>query len=204
MATTCPVGLDTKRLREEVSVIYSRVADDPSGEFHFHRGREYAARQLGYDLAELETLPPEATASFAGVANPHRIAPITAGETVVDVGCGAGMDLLLAARRVGPSGRAIGVDMTASMRERAAGSARSAGLAQVEVRAGDAEALPVQDASVDVVISNGVLNLTTDKRRAFAEIARVLRPGGRLQLADIVVQNELSESVRRNVDLWTG
>ena len=138
------------------------------------------------------------------MANPHAIAPIEEGATAVDIGCGAGMDLLLAARRVGPAGRAIGVDMTPEMRERAAGAARAAGLAQVEVRAGDAEALPLEDASVDVVLSNGVLNLTPDKEKAFAEIARVLRPGGRLQLGDIVVAVELSEAIRRDIDLWTG
>ena len=205
MAVSCPIGFDTRRLRDEVSAMYSRVASDPRGEFHFHRGANYAASFLSYDPGELAVLPENATASFAGVGNPLRIDRLHEGETVVDVGCGAGMDLLLAARRVGPRGRAIGVDMTAAMRERARASARALGFdGTVEIREGDAESLPIADGVADVVISNGVLNLTTDKERAFSEIARVLHPGGRLLLADIVVESELSETVRRDIDLWTG
>ncbi len=204
MAITCPVDFDTQVLRLEVSSVYSRVATDPAGDFHFHRGPAYAANFLGYDAGELSALPLECTASFAGVANPHAIAPLVAGETVLDIGCGAGTDLLLAARRVGPGGHAIGIDMTEAMRDRARGSADAAGLTNVEVRQADATALPLPDASVDIVISNGVLNLVPEKEKAFAEIYRVLRPGGRLQLADIVLDAELDESVRRNIDLWTG
>src|SRR5713226_5907229 len=204
MAIDCPVDLDTQVLRSEVSKVYSRVATEPDGEFHFHRGPAYAANFLGYDPAELTSLPSECTASFAGIANPHTIAPILHGETVLDIGCGAGMDLLLAARRIGPSGHAIGIDMTEAMRDRARASAVAAGLTNVEVRPGDATALPLPDASVDVVISNGVLNLVPEKDKAFTEIRRVLRPGGRLQLADIVLEAELGEDVRRNIDLWTG
>ena len=204
MALACPVDLDTRLLRTEVSKIYSRVASQPDGDFHFHRGPEYAARVLGYDAAELALLPAECTASFAGIANPHLIAPILPGETVLDIGCGAGMDLLLAARRVGTSGCAIWIDMTEAMRRRARASAAAAGLTNVEVHEADATALPFPDSSIDVVISNGVLNLVPEKERAFAEIRRVLRPGGRLQLADIVVDAELDEDTRRNIDLWTG
>jgi len=204
MAVTCPVDLDTQQLRFEVSSIYSRVVTEPQGKFHFHRGPAYAAEFLGYDAEELAALPRETTAPFAGIANPHRIGPIRAGDTVLDIGCGAGMDLLLAARRVGPSGRAIGVDMTDAMVERASASARALGLAQVEVRKGDATSLPVESASIDVVISNGVINLVPEKERAFAEIVRVLKPGGRLQLGDILLDVELSEDTRRNIDLWTG
>jgi arsenite methyltransferase len=204
MAIACPADLDTKLLRSEVSKVYSRVAVEPNGDFHFHRGPAYAAEFLGYDPAELAALPAECTASFAGIANPHAIAPILPGETVLDIGCGAGTDLLLAARRVGPSGRAIGIDMTEAMRDRARSSAAAAGLANVEAHKGDATALPLPDASVDVVISNGVLNLVPEKEKAFAEIRRVLRAGGRLQLADIVLDAELSEEARRNIDLWTG
>ncbi len=204
MAIACPVGFDSNRLREEVSFIYARVANDPQGDFHFHRGPTYAAEWLRYDPAVLARIPAESTAAFAGVANPHRAGSLSAGETVVDVGCGGGMDLLVAALRVGPSGRAIGVDMTAAMADRARSSAKAMGLEQVEVRAGDAESLPIDDASVDAVMSNGVINLTTDKHKAFSEIFRVLRPGGRLLLADIVVREELSEKIRNDIDLWTG
>jgi len=204
MAIACPVDLDTQVLRSEVSKVYSRVANDPNGDFHFHRGPAYAAQFLGYDPVELAALPAECTASFAGIANPHAIAPILPGETVLDIGCGAGTDLLLAARKVGPGGRAIGVDMTEAMRDRARVSAAAAGLTNVEVYRADATALPLPDVSVDVVISNGVLNLVPEKEKAFIEIRRVLRPSGRLHLADIVLDAELGEDVRRNIDLWTG
>ena len=204
MATSCPVDLDTIRLRAEISTIYARVAAEPGGDFHFHRGPAYASDLLGYDAAELAALPPESTAAFAGVSNPLAIAPLAAGEIVVDIGSGAGMDLMLAARRVGPTGRAIGVDMTPAMIERARASAKTAGLDHLEIRQGDAQALPIDAATVDVVISNGVINLTTDKVEAFSEIWRILKPGGRLQLGDIVVESELSEGIRRDVDLWTG
>jgi len=204
MALTCPVDLDTRRLKQEVSSLYARVATDPNGNYHFHRGPQYAVTFLGYDPHELAMLPRETTEPFAGVGNPHRVAPLRAGETVLDVGCGAGTDLLLAAMHVGPHGKAIGVDMTDVMLERARASAAARGLDHVEVRFGEAEGLPADDASVDVVISNGVINLTPDKSRAFSEIRRVLRPGGRLMLADIIVRDELSEAIRRDIDLWTG
>jgi len=204
MAIACPVELDTNFLRLEVSKIYSRVLVEPDGKFHFHRGPAYAAEFLGYDPEEMAALPAETLAAFAGIANPQRIGPIHAGETVLDIGCGAGMDLLLAARRVGPTGKAIGVDMTDAMVKRAQASADAAALTQVEVRKGDATALPVEDASVDVVLSNGVINLVPEKQRAFDEIVRVLKPGGRLHLGDILLDVELSEDARRNIDLWTG
>ena len=158
---------------------------------------------LRYDPDELATIPAECTASFAGVGNPHRIGPIEPGEIVLDIGCGAGMDLLLAARRASPSGHAIGVDMTISMIELAKRGALKTDLwHNTEVRRGMAEELPVASESVDVVISNGVLNLSPDKDRAFREVYRVLRPGGRLYLADVVVQRELSLAARSDVDLW--
>lgn len=204
MAIASPVDLDIRKLRDEIRSIYARVADDPSGEFHFHRGADYAAEFLRYDRAALAQLPARSTASFAGVANPHRVAPIEEGSVVVDIGCGAGMDLLLAAKSAGPRGRAIGIDLTEAMAEKARTSAREAGLDNVEVRLGDAMSLPLEDASADVVISNGVLNLTSDKAVAFGEVFRVLKAGGRFLYADIVVANELSESTRKNIDLWTG
>lgn len=204
MSLVCPVDLDSRRLRREVQAMYSRVATEPDGSFHFHRGAGYAVEWLGYDAGELAALPREVTDCFAGIGNPHAIGPLAAGARVVDVGSGGGTDLLLAARQVGPAGRAVGVDMTAEMRDRAHAGARRCGLTHVDVLDGDATNLPLDDRSIDVVISNGVLNLVPDKERAFAEIARVLRPGGRLQIADIVTGVELSESIRRDVDLWTG
>ncbi len=204
MAIACPIDLDTRKLRDEIQSIYARVAEDPSGDFHFHRGPVYAADLLGYDHAALAALPDQSTASFAGVANPLKLGPIGEGMVVADIGCGAGMDLLLAAKAVGPGGHAIGIDITEAMAARARGSARAAGLQNVQVRLGDAMSLPLEDASVDVVISNGVLNLTPDKSVAYAEVFRVLKPGGRFLYADIIVGHELSESVRRDIDLWTG
>jgi len=204
MSVACPVDLDSIRLRREVQAMYSRVAFSPGDSFHFHRGPQYAVEWLGYDAAELEALPVDVTRSFAGVGNPHAVQPIPAGARVLDIGSGAGTDLLLAARRVGSRGRAIGIDMTAEMRERARAGARDRGLDQVEVRDGDATDLPVDGTSIDVVISNGVLNLVPEKERALAEIARVLRPGGRIQIADIVTGVELSAAERRDIELWTG
>jgi SAM-dependent methyltransferase len=203
MALTCPIGFDTDRLRHHVREAYERVARDPSGDFHFHRGALYAVRALGYDVDELWTLPELATDRFAGVGNPHTAGPIHPGETVLDHACGAGTDLLLAARKVGPRGKAIGVDMTAGMRDCARRAARMAGLASiVDVRGGVFEELPVESGTVDVVLSNGVLNLAPDKPRVLAEAARVLAPGGRLHLADVVVARELKEDARSNPDLW--
>jgi arsenite methyltransferase len=203
MAATCPVGFDVVRLRRLLRAEYDRLAREPTGNFHFHRGPEYACRMLRYNPEELATIPSECTASFAGVGNPHRIGPIEPGETVLDIGCGAGMDLLLAARRAGASGNAIGIDMTPSMLELAKRGALKAGLWEnIVVRRGIAEDLPVESETVDVVISNGVLNLSPAKDRAFREVYRVLRSGGRLYLADVVVQRELSLTARSDVDLW--
>jgi len=204
MAIACPVDLDTLKLRGEIQSIYARVAADPSGAFHFHRGPEYAATRLGYDAAELSRLPLTVTESFAGVGNPHAIGPLPAGATVVDIGSGAGTDLLLAALHVGPLGQAIGIDMTEAMRDRARRGAVACGLAHVDVREGEATALPVETESVDVVISNGVLNLVPEKKAAIDEIRRVLKPGGRVHIADIVLGVELPEDALKDIDLWTG
>lgn len=202
MAVSCPIDFDVTSLRAEVQTMYSRVAASPDGEFHFHRGPRYTAPMLGYDATELAALPLEVTSSFAGVGNPHAIDRIHADATVVDVGCGAGTDLLLAARRVGHAGRAIGIDMTEAMRDRATRGAAACGLDHVDVCSGDATRLPVDDRSVDVAISNGVLNLVPETERAIADIARVLRPGGRLQIADIIIGEVLPDEALR--DLWTG
>ncbi len=203
MRDSTEIGIDSRVLREEVSKVYSRVAADPDGDFRFHRGLLYAVELLGYDPEELAALPSDCTASFAGIANPHAIGPISTRETVLDIGCGAGMDLLLAALKVGPQGRAIGIDMTEAMRERASASALAAGLTNVEVYSADATALPFPDNGIDVVISNGVLNLVPEKDKAFTEIWRVLRPAGRLQLGDIVLDSPLTAEARGDVGLWT-
>ena len=203
MALTCPVGFDTTRLNREIESTYDRVARDPTSPFHFHRGVEYATNVLHYDRAELDALPTEATEAMAGVGNPLRMGRVDEGETVVDLGSGAGTDLLLAARRVGASGRAIGIDMTAAMRERAQRAVDAAGLSdRVELLAGTLLEVPVADATADLVISNGVLNLATDKRQAFAEAFRILRPGGRLMIADVTLATDLSEKARSDVELW--
>lgn len=204
MTVACPVRLDVARLKNEVRKTYAAVARKPDGDFHFHRGPEYAARLLDYDLAELKSLPDTVTAPFAGVGNPFLMDRLPPGATVVDIGSGAGMDCLLAGRRVGPGGTVIGIDMTDEMIERARAGAADAGLAHVRFEKGDINTLPVDPNSIDVVISNGVINLVPDKEALFAELYRVVRHGGRLQFADIVVGVELSETVRNDIDLWTG
>lgn len=203
MALSCPVDFDVSMLQTEIRNIYARVATEPDGDFHFHRGPVYAATMLGYEPDELAALPDEVISSFAGTGNPLDIRHIPEGSVVLDIGCGSGTDLLLAARRIG-QGRAIGVDMTEAMRQRAERGAAAASLTNVQVLAGDAMHLPVPDRTVDVVISNGVLNLVPDKRRAALEIARVLKPGGCVQIADIVIREVLPESALRDIDLWTG
>jgi arsenite methyltransferase len=203
LAATCPIGFDVALLREHVRDTYERVAEDPHGDFHFHRGAAYAIERLGYDADEIARVPSIAVDRFAGVGNPLAIGPIHAGEVVLDHACGAGTDLLIAARRLSGRGQAIGIDMTASMCEVAARAADQAGLANlVEIRQGMFEELPTRDATVDVVISNGVLNLAPNKRHVLDEIARVLRPGGRLYMADVAVERELTLEARSNPALW--
>lgn len=204
MSIACPVSLDREKLKSEVRATYAKVAENPHGEFHFHRGAEYAARLLGYDLAELNALPQIATAPFAGVGNPFMMEALPSGGTVIDIGSGAGMDCLLAARRVGPQGRVMGIDMTDAMLERARHGAAEANLPQARFEKADMTELPLDSGTVDVVISNGVINLAPEKQKVFNELFRVVRPGGRLQFADIIVGTELSEDVRNNIDLWTG
>jgi arsenite methyltransferase len=204
MAAVCPIGFDIEGLKNEVRRTYALVAADPHGEFHFHRGPEYAARQLGYDVDELARLPRLATEPFAGVGNPFKMCRLPSGASVVDIGSGAGMDCLLAGLDVGPAGRVIGIDMTDEMLECARRGAAHMGLTHVRFEKADMQQLPFHDASFDVAISNGVINLAPDKPAVFAEIHRVLRPGGRLQFADIIIGTELSEDARNDIDLWAG
>jgi arsenite methyltransferase len=194
--------VDAEALREEVKQKYREVAIDPHGSFHFHTGRPLAAR-LGYDAAVVDALPDAAVESFAGVANPLSLRPLTKGERVVDVGSGGGFDCFVAAHQVGPSGRVVGVDMTAEMLSKARSTAASIGLSHVEFQQGLAESLPVESNWADVVISNGVINLCADKRAVFKEIYRVLRPGGLLEFADIANGRPVPEAAIQNIDLWT-
>jgi len=195
--------VDLAGLRAAIQREYELVAADPDQGFHFHTGRRLADL-LGYREEWLAAVPPDALASFAGTGNPFLGGELAAGERVVDVGCGAGLDTMIAARQVGPSGRVVGIDMTPAMLARAAAAAAAAGLDHVELRSGYGEELPVPDGWADVVISNGVLNLMPDKAAALGEMARVLRPGGRLQIGDLLVQKPVPESAKKNIDLWTG
>lgn len=203
LPAAAPIDLDIEVLREAIREEYETVALDPGRGFHFHTGRTLTGI-VGYEDEWLEGIPETAIESFAGTGNPFSIGELRPGERVVDVGCGGGIDSLIAARMVGPEGRVIGVDMTPAMLDRARSSAAEAGVANVEFREGFMEELPVADAWADVVISNGVLNLTPDKPRVLAEMGRVLKPFGRLQIADILVEKEVSASSKRRIDLWTG
>ena len=197
------LNFDLDVLRSAVRDEYEQVATCPTRGFHFHTGRPLAER-LGYLDEDIDAAPAGSLESFAGVGSPWLFGPLRLGETVLDVGSGAGMDALIAARQVGAAGRVVGVDMTDAMLEKARAGARAAGLDNVEFRKGVAEALPLGDASVDVVISNGVINLCPDKEAVYQEIVRVLKPGGRLQIADIVVEKEVPREAKESIELWTG
>jgi SAM-dependent methyltransferase len=200
MTTQSPVDIEV--LRSEIEKTYTEVSTKQDKDFIFPTGRSWA-ENLGYP-DELSRVPDETAESFAGVANPWVHGRVEPGQTVLDLGCGAGTDLLIAAQMVGPEGRVIGIDMTESMLARARESAAAMDLQNVEVHQSLIESLPVEDASVDVVISNGVIDLVPDKDAVFGEIDRVLRPGGRLQIADVVIHKEVSEDARARIDLWTG
>jgi arsenite methyltransferase len=200
--STAEAPVDVDVLRDEIQKTYSDVSTRPEEEFIFPTGRPWA-EDLAYP-AELANVPEASVESFAGVANHFVLGRVEKGATVLDLGCGAGTDLLIAAQMVGPSGRAIGIDMTPSMLERARRSASEMGLENVQVHEGLIESLPIGDESVDVVISNGVIDLVPDKDAVFAEIDRVLKPGGRLQIADVIIHKEVSEDARQRIDLWTG
>jgi SAM-dependent methyltransferase len=195
--------LDVHQLRAAIQDEYAEIAMTPTKGFHFHIGRPLAA-MLGYDRSETDALPDAIVESFAGVGNPFAFGRLHPGEVVVEIGSGAGFDAVLAARQVGPAGRVIGVDMTPAMVDKARANATLLGLRHLELRHGYAEELPASDDMADVVISNGVINLSPDMAAVFREIVRVLKPGGRVQFADIVVEKPVPESAKENIDLWTG
>jgi arsenite methyltransferase len=200
MATE-PKTLDTQDLERRVKEMYREVADEPHNEFHFETGRGLAER-LGYPAVELDAVPSEAIESFAGVGYYFDLAAIRPGETVVDLGSGSGMDSFLAVHQVGSAGRVIGIDMTDAQLEKATRLARARGIANAEFRNAHIEQLPLEEACADVVISNGVINLSPAKERVFAEAARVLRPRGRLAIADIVTDTQLPVGVTCDASLW--
>lgn len=195
--------VDVDRLRLEVKLKYREVATNPERGFHFHVGRELA-EMLDYPMDVVDAMPAQVVESFAGVNNPFAMGALQSGQSVLDIGAGAGFDSLLAAQMVGPGGRVVGVDMTPEMREKARANAALMNLWNVEFKDGLAERLPLADASVDVVISNGVINLCPDKLAVYREVARVLKRGGRAQIADVVVQKPLPKDAVSDIDLWTG
>ena len=201
-ADATDVVVDADMLREEVKAKYREVAVKPHAKYHFHTGRPLAKR-LGYDDAMVGAMPDAAVESFSGVGNPFSLRSLDKGERVIDLGSGGGFDCFIAARQAGPSGRVVGIDMTEEMLEKSRSTARNMGLDNVEFRDGLIEEMPVEDGWSDVVISNGVINLCADKKKVFAEIGRVLRPGGRLQFADIANGKPIPEEAIRNIDLWT-
>jgi SAM-dependent methyltransferase len=196
------VAVDPEALRDEVKKKYRAVAVDPHAKYHFHTGRPLAKR-LGYDDAVVAPMPDAAIESFAGVGNPFSLRRLPVGERVVDIGSGGGFDCFVAADQVGPSGQVVGIDMTEEMLAKSRATAQAMGLGNVVFREGIIEAMPVEDSWADVVISNGVINLCADKRKIFAEIKRVLKPGGYLQFADIANGKAVPESAIRDIDLWT-
>ncbi len=196
-------AVDREELRLRISEKYRDVALNPELGFHFHTGAPLA-KMLGYPDAVVAGLPASTVDSFAGTGNPFLFGDLHPGETVVDIGCGAGFDTLIAAGQVGPDGRVIGVDMTAEMRDRTEAGARALGLGNVQVLEGYAESLPVADGVADVIISNGVINLCPDKQAVFREMARILKPGGRIQVGDILVHREVPQEAKDDIDLWSG
>ena len=195
--------VDGAALRAEVRDKYRQVATDPDGRYHFHTGRMLAQR-LGYPSAVVDAFPDRAVESFAGVGDPFSLRHLEKGERVIDVGSGAGFDAFVAAELVGTTGRVIGIDMTPEMLDKARTNVELLGIDHVEFREGLVETLPVEDGWADVVISNGVINLCADKRAAFDEIHRVLKPGGWLQFADIAKSRPVPPEALRDIDLWTG
>ena len=196
------VGVDVEVLKSEIKKTYASVSTEPDKDFVFPTGRPWA-EDLGYP-EELANVPEAAVQSFAGVANPFSLGRLQPGERVLDLGSGAGTDSLVAAQMVGPSGHVTGIDMTPEMLDKARRGAEAMRAANVEFVEGEVESLPFPDQSFDVVISNGVIDLVPDKDAVFREIFRVLEPGGRIQIADVTIQNPVSEEGKRDIDLWTG
>ncbi len=197
------VDIDVGLLKSEIKKTYASVSQEPEKDFVFPTGRAWA-EDLGYPPALLARVPEAAAESFAGVANPFSLGSLQAGERVLDIGCGAGMDSLVAAQMVGPEGSVTGIDMTPEMLAKARRAAGALGAGNVTYLECEAERMPFADGSFDVVISNGVIDLIPDKDAVFSEIHRVLVPGGRIQVADVTIQQPVSEEGRRNIDLWTG
>jgi SAM-dependent methyltransferase len=197
------VDIDVEVLKCEIKKTYARVSQEPDEDFIFPTGRAWIL-DLGYPLELVARLPEGAAESFAGVANPFALGKLEQGEVVLDVGSGAGTDSLMAAQMVGPEGRVTGVDMTQEMLAKARAAAAEMKATNVEFVEGEVETLPLEAETFDVVISNGVIDLVPDKDAVFSEIHRVLRPGGRIQIADVTIQNPVSEEGRRKIDLWTG
>jgi arsenite methyltransferase len=197
------IDVDTKSLRKAIQDEYKQVAEHPDKGFHFHTGRPLT-KIVGYKEEWLTGVSELSIESFAGTGNPFAMGDMAAGEKVVDVGSGGGIDSLIAARMVGASGKVVGIDMTPAMLEKARAAAAESGIDNVEFREAYMEELPVPDGWADVVISNGVLNLTPDKQKVLSEMFRVLRPGGRLQIGDILVSGEVPEAAKKKIDLWTG
>jgi SAM-dependent methyltransferase len=202
IALAIDVPIDVDVLKSEIKKTYASVSEEPEKDFIFPTGRAWA-EDLGYP-EELARVPESAVESFAGVANPFTLGRLERGERVLDLGSGAGTDSLVAALMVGPDGTVTGIDMTTEMLTKARAATEELGAANVEFVEGEAERLPFADESFDVVISNGVIDLVPDKDAVFSELFRVLRPGGRIQVADVTIQNPVSEEGRRNIDLWTG
>lgn len=196
------VDIDVDLLKSEIKKTYASVSDEPEREFVFPTGRAWA-EDLGYP-PEVANVPDSAVESFAGVANPWQLGRLDSGERVLDLGSGAGTDALVAAQMVGEEGSVTGIDMTPEMLAKARNAAAAMGVGNVTFADGEAERLPFADESFDVVVSNGVIDLIPDKDAVFAELYRVLVPGGRMQIADVTIQNPVSDEGRRKIDLWTG
>lgn len=196
------VSENPEEIRSKIKERFVKVVLDPQGKQRHPTG-PVSAKRLGYGVTEIDTLPAQLTESFCGVGNPLALGEVRAGDTVLDLGCGAGVDSILAARRVGPSGRVVGVDMTEAMVKKAKDNAVAAGVANIEFHTGEADRLPAGDGTVDVVISNGVFNLCLDKKKVLAEVFRVLRPGGRIQMADILLDERMTTQQVDSKGAWS-